>query len=158
MKPSMLNLSIADLHRIVGGELQLGLMPPLAGVHEPIRRVIVDSSSARPGDLFWAIATPGYDGACSAEEAFTRGAIGIVSSTRKVAPWAGKFSLQVADANESLRKLIDYEKIRRLGRRCKPLAYHDGDTTGMIASLMSGGTISFDDIVQLAARRKSLVA
>jgi UDP-N-acetylmuramyl pentapeptide synthase len=158
MKSSMLNLSIADLHRIIGGELQLGLMPPLAGVLEPIRRVIVDSSAARPGDVFWAIAAAGYDGACSAEEAFTRGAIGVVSSTRKVAPWAGKFSLQVADANESLRKLIEYEKARRLGRRCKPLAYHNGDTTGMIASLISGATISFDEIVQLAAQRKALVA
>jgi UDP-N-acetylmuramyl pentapeptide synthase len=154
----MLNLSIADLHRVVGGELQLGLMPPLAGVLEPVRRVIVDSSNARPGDVFWALATAGYDGACSAEEAYTRGAIGVVSSTRKVAPWAGKFSLQVGDANDALRKLIEHERTRRLGRRCKPLTYHDGDTTGMIASLMSGGKISFDEIVQIAARRKVLVA
>jgi UDP-N-acetylmuramyl pentapeptide synthase len=154
----MLNTSIADLQRIVGGELQLGLMPPLAGVLEPIRRVIVESSGARPGDVFWATSGPGYDGACSAEEAFTRGALGVVTSTRKVAPWAGKFMLRVADANEALRKFIEHEKLKHLGRRCKPLAYHEGDTTGMIASCMWGAPIAFDEIIQLAARRKARVA
>lgn len=153
----MLNLSIAELQRVTGGELQLGLMPPFAGKLEPIRRAIVDSTAARPGDVFWAIAAPGYDGARYAEEAFTRGALGVVVSTRHVEPWAGKFTLRVTDANAALSKLIEHEKLKRTARRCKPLAYHDGDTTGMIASLIYGGSVSLEQIIEHASR-KVLVA
>src|SRR5262245_34413055 len=98
----MLNLCIEELHRIVGGEVRLGLMPPLAGTLEPLRRVVVDSSRARPGDVYWALVGPDYDGAQTAEEAFTRGALGVVVSSRSVEPWAGKFVLRVPDANQAL--------------------------------------------------------
>jgi hypothetical protein len=144
----MLNLCIDELQRVVGGEVRLGLMPPLAGTLEPLRRVVVDSSRARPGDVYWALVAPDYDGAHTAEEAFTRGALGVVVSSRNVEPWAGKFVLQVSDANQALRDLAEHQRLRSLGRRRSPAPFHDGDSTGMVAALLSGGPITVEAILQ----------
>lgn len=154
----MLNLSIAELHNAVGGELELGLMPPLAGKLEPIRRVVVDSAATRPGDVFWALFGEGYEGSRTAEEAFARGGLGIVTSTRQVAPWAGKFTLRVANANEALYQLAQHERLKNLGRRRKAPAFQIGDTTGMVAALLKGRDIPLDQILIHLARRKMLIA
>jgi UDP-N-acetylmuramyl pentapeptide synthase len=153
----MLNLCIEDLQRIVGGEVKLGLMPPLAGTLEPLRRVVVDSSRARPGDVYWALTGTNYDGACTAEEAFARGALGIVVSSRPVEPWAGKFVLRVPDANEALLRLSEYERLRALGRQRRPPPFHGGDSTGMVAALLSGGNVTVDAIVQCRSQNQTCV-
>lgn len=154
----MLNLCIAELHGVIGGDIQLGLMPPLAGKLEPIRRVVVDSAAARPGDVFWALVGPGYEGSRMAEEAFARGALGVVTSTRYIEPWAGKFSVRVADANEALCKLAAHEQLKPVPRRRKPLPFHEGDTTGMVAALLGGGNVSLEALIKEVSRRKVLVA
>jgi len=101
----MLNLSIGDLAEITNGCLRLGTMPPVAGESEPIRRVVLDSHDARPGDVYWAAAGLSFEGAALAESAFAHGALGVVASARRVEPWAGKFVLDVADANLALSRL-----------------------------------------------------
>jgi UDP-N-acetylmuramyl pentapeptide synthase len=151
----MLQLCIEELNKIVGGEVKLGLMPPLAGQLEPIRRVIVDSSVARPGDVYWALFGHGYDGANTAEEAYARGALGVVASSRRVEPWAGKFALRVADANLALSALAEHEQIRRRASTRRPPAFHDGDTTGMVAAMLRGASVSVADVLETVSRRTS---
>ena len=101
----MFNLSIGDLADITNGTLRLGTMPPLAGESEPVRRVVLDSHDARPGDVYWAVTGPSFEGAALAENAFAHGALGVVTSGNRVEPWAGKFVLDVADANLALSRL-----------------------------------------------------
>lgn len=151
----VLHLCISDLQKILGGELTLGMMPPLAGKLEPLRRVVVDSSAARPGDVYWAITGPGYDGAQMAEEAYARGALGVVVSSRHVEPWAGKFTLRVEDSNAALYMLAENERLRNLGRRLKPLPYHQGDTTGMVALLFRGDPVKIEQIIERLNQRRT---
>ena len=97
----MEQLTIRDIAQIAGGVLNLGDMPPLGGELEPVSRVVVDSRDVREGDVFWAM--PG--GEFYAEDAFTRGALGVVAAGRHVEPWAGKFSMRVDDTKWSLWQL-----------------------------------------------------
>jgi UDP-N-acetylmuramyl pentapeptide synthase len=149
----MLDLCIDELSRVVGGETRLGLMPPLAGHLEPIRRIVVDSAMARPGDVYWALVGAGFDGARTAEEAFARGALGVVTSSRPIEPWAGKFVVRVPNANQALCQLAEHERLRYLGRRCKPVPFHAGDTTGMVAAMLRGDKIAIEDLVHQMSRR-----
>jgi hypothetical protein len=151
----MMNLCIEELQRIVGGEVQLGLMPPLAGKLEPLRRVVVDSSAARPGDVYWALVGEDFDGARMAEEAFARGALGVVASSRHVEPWAGKFVLTVRDANVALHTLAEHERRRSLGRHRKTSSFHEGDSTGMVAALLNGRSVPVDTILQCVSRQSA---
>jgi UDP-N-acetylmuramyl tripeptide synthase len=154
----MLDLCIEDLNRIVGGDVALGLMPPLAGRLEPIRRLVVDSSVARPGDVYWALCGPGFDGAMTAEEAYARGALGVVVSSRQVEPWAGKFALRVANTNHALTVLAEYEQVRRSARRQRPLAIERGDSTSLVAAMLHGAAVSVEELIEQVARRRSCMA
>jgi len=97
----MEQLTIRDIAGIAGGVVKLGDLPPLGGELEPVGRIVVDSRDVQHGDLFWAM--PG--GAVYAEDAFARGALGVVTTGRHVEPWAGKFSILVDDTKWSLWQL-----------------------------------------------------
>lgn len=97
---TMNHLCIRDLTEIVGGRLRLGCLPPLGGELEPLGPVVVDCSRVKHGDTYWELAETG--GPSRADEAFARGALGVVVSGRAVEPWAGKFSLEVEDARAAL--------------------------------------------------------
>lgn len=79
-------------------------MPPLAGEFEPVRRVVTEMGEVGEGDVYWATPpVPGLAAGC-VEEAFARGALGVVVAGRRVEPWAGRFVLEV---NDSAQKLGD---------------------------------------------------
>ena len=99
------DLCIRDLAAIIGGSLQLGSMPPLGGELEPICRVVTDTRHVKPGDVFWGLAGERSDGSLMAEDAFARGALGVVVAGRHVEPWAGKFTIRVADVNKAFGRL-----------------------------------------------------
>lgn len=110
----MNKMCIRDLAELLGGRLQLGAMPPLGGDLEPIGRIVVDCRQIQAGDVFWATMRDGQ-AADHAEEAFARGALGVVAG-RRVEPWAGKFSLEVPDACSALDSLLNAARNRFSGR------------------------------------------
>jgi UDP-N-acetylmuramoyl-tripeptide--D-alanyl-D-alanine ligase len=118
MNPERANmtLSIADLHRIVGGRLRLGAMPPRDGEFSAIGPIVTDSRAIRCGDLFWGLAGATHDGSHFAEDALSRGACGVVTSGRWVAPWAGRWSLEVEDTAAALCRLAAWNCDRFSGR------------------------------------------
>jgi UDP-N-acetylmuramoyl-tripeptide--D-alanyl-D-alanine ligase len=113
---SMNGLSIADLAEIVGGHLHFGSMPPLGGSWEPSGHVAVDIRDVQPGDIFWALETSDEDAGERVPEAFIRDASGVVTSDRRIEPWAGKFSIQVEDTRWALWQLARWLRQRFPGR------------------------------------------
>lgn len=99
----MNDLCIRDLTDIVGGRLRLGCLPPLGGELEPLGAVVVDCERVAQGDTYWELDCE--SGASRADEAFARGALGVVVSGRRVEPWAGTFSLEVDDTRAALGRL-----------------------------------------------------
>lgn len=112
----MNRLCIQDLARITGGRLRLGSLPPLGGDMEPIGRVVVDARDVLPGDVFWSLDNGVHDRAGRAEEAFARGAVGIVTAGQEVEPWAGKFSILVDDARWALWQLAAWSRRQFFGQ------------------------------------------
>lgn len=100
----MSTLSTGELAAIVGGRLRLGSMPPLGGDLEPIGRLSLDSRVIAPGEVFWGLAGQS-DAAGLPEEAYARGALGVVVAGRRVEPWAGTFSIEVDDPKWALWQL-----------------------------------------------------
>jgi UDP-N-acetylmuramoyl-tripeptide--D-alanyl-D-alanine ligase len=98
-------LCLRQLAETIGGQLQLGSMPPLGGDLEPVGRVVTDVRHVRPGDVYWALETSSYNVAARAEEAFAQAAAGAVVSGRRLEPWAGTFSLVVEDPPWALWQL-----------------------------------------------------
>jgi UDP-N-acetylmuramoyl-tripeptide--D-alanyl-D-alanine ligase len=107
-----MQLSIGELCELLGGQLRLGSMPPRDGHLTPLGRIIADSRQVNAGDVFWGLRGERTDGAHYAEEAYTRGATGVVTSGRWVAPWAGRWSLEVADANAALASFAAWQRAR----------------------------------------------
>lgn len=98
---NMNSWSIRDLARACGGRLTLGAMPPVGGELEPVGRLVADLQELQPGDVYWEL---GGTRRPFAEEAFARGACGVVVSGRHVEPWAGKFTIEVSCPQEALRR------------------------------------------------------
>ena len=105
-----MQLTIGELHELLGGTLRMGAMPPCDGDATLVGRVAIDSRTIEPGDVFWGLRGPQFDGANFAEEAFVRGASGVVVSGRRVEPWAGRWSLEVNDSFEALWQLAAWSR------------------------------------------------
>lgn len=101
----MFALTIRELAETIGGRLSLGSMPPLGGDLDPVGRIATDSRQVQAGELFWGLKGRRSDGSRFAEEAFLRGAKGVVVSGRHVEPWAGTFSIEVEDSAWALWQL-----------------------------------------------------
>ncbi len=112
----MNRLCIQELAEITGGRLRLGSLPPLGGEMEPVGRVAVDLRDVLPGDVFWPLETGEYDNAGRAEEAFARGAMGVLAGHRNVEPWAGKFSIGVEDTRWALWQLAAWSRRQFFGQ------------------------------------------
>jgi UDP-N-acetylmuramoyl-tripeptide--D-alanyl-D-alanine ligase len=97
-----MHLTLGELHELLSGTLRLGEMPPCDGESTLVGRVSIDSRTIEPGDVFWGLAGSCHDGSHFAEEALVRGAVGVVISGRRVEPWAGRWSLEVADSHGAL--------------------------------------------------------
>lgn len=110
-----MHLSLGELHAILGGQLRQGAMPPRDGEHSAIGRIVTDARAVRSGDVFWALDSSEFNGPHFAEEAFARGATGVVTSRRWAAPWAGCWSLEVEDAQTALSQLAHWHRQRLAG-------------------------------------------
>src|SRR5690606_538970 len=95
-------LCSGDLADITGGDLRLGILPPLGGEWEPVHRVVTDSQIVRRGDVFWDLPRSRSEPGACLEEAFARGAVGVVTSRPSVEPWAGAFIVHVQDSHRAL--------------------------------------------------------
>jgi UDP-N-acetylmuramyl pentapeptide synthase len=145
-----MKLSIGELAKAVHGSLSLGSLPPLAGPFEPVRRIVVESRLAKPGDVYWGLIVPGLDGALLAEDAYLRGAFGVVVSGRHVEPWAGRFSIQVQDANLALAELA----AERLDRKPHgPLKNTDNaDSTDLVQAMLAGYSVNLEMVLDRLSR------
>lgn len=112
----MNRLSIQDLAHIVGGKLTLGQMPPLAGDCEPIGRVAAKLADVQAGDVFWDLGRRNPHSPEFLDEAYSRGALGVVTAGRQAEPWAGRFALHVEDAAWSLWQLAHWVRESYFGR------------------------------------------
>ncbi len=114
-RPLMCSLVLSELAFETGGQLVVDAMPPLAGDDSPVGRIVTDSRQVRPGDVFWALAGPRYDGNHFLEEAFARGAAGVVTHRETLAPWAGGWALRVEDTRWALWQLAAAVRYRFQG-------------------------------------------
>ena len=97
-----MNLCLQDMADLTGGELTLGLMPPLAGAWEAVGRIIFAAQEVQPSDVLWCL----NDDGCDCQVAFSRGAAGVVSQQR-LTPWPGRFCLQVEDGALALSQVAE---------------------------------------------------
>ena len=95
-KTMHLPLSIRQLANALHGTVRLGQLPPLDGLATNAERVVFTPYAAQPGTLFWDLSTFPSASMYFPEEAFLRGATGIISP-RRIEPWAGRYSIQVTD-------------------------------------------------------------
>ena len=102
----MFNLCIAELNDIIEGSVSLGAMPPLAGLFEPVGRVVVDVREVRNRDVLWMFESPSRQAGYQADDAFSRGALGVVVAGRRIEPWAGKFCVNVTDSIAALHRMM----------------------------------------------------
>src|SRR5438552_13903810 len=98
-----MNLCLIDLAELTGGRLHLATMPPIDGVLARLGRIVLSLDAVDQSDVFWPLARRPGD----IEMAFLQGASGVVSSSRRIEPWPGRFCLQVIDPLAALRLLID---------------------------------------------------
>jgi UDP-N-acetylmuramoyl-tripeptide--D-alanyl-D-alanine ligase len=105
-----MQLTVGELHEMLGGTLRFGDMPPCDGDSALVGRVATDSRAIEPDEVFWGIVGPRFDGSKFAEEAFVRGASGAVVSGRRVEPWAGRWSLEVTDSFAALWQLAAWSR------------------------------------------------
>jgi UDP-N-acetylmuramoyl-tripeptide--D-alanyl-D-alanine ligase len=72
-------------------------------------RIVTDSRQVEPGDIFWALSGPNYDGACFIEEALRRRAQGVVAARRETAPEKG-WILNVDDTQRALEQWARWKR------------------------------------------------
>ncbi len=112
----MPDFSLRELAEIVGGRLNFGTMPPVDGDGLSMGRIVTDSRQVTPDDVFWALAGSRHNGAHFVDEAFERGATGVVVARRDVEPWAGRWSLRLDDAEWGLWQLAEATRCRFAGQ------------------------------------------
>jgi UDP-N-acetylmuramoyl-tripeptide--D-alanyl-D-alanine ligase len=110
----MAHLTLPQLHEAIGGELLLSTTT--AGESAaPIGRVVVDSRQVQPRDIFWALPGLSRDGADFLDDAFRRGAAGVVTA-RTATPSPGRWLLKVADPLLALWNLARWKRRHFAGR------------------------------------------
>jgi UDP-N-acetylmuramoyl-tripeptide--D-alanyl-D-alanine ligase len=112
----MRDLTLHQLHEVLGGRLRLATLAPRGGEQSPIERIVTDSREIQPGDTFFGLAGRRVDGSSFAEHAFRRGATGVVVAGRYIQPPPGCWSLQVDDVAAALLKLAEWSRERFRGR------------------------------------------
>lgn len=90
----------------------MGAMPPCDGETTLVGPVVADSREVEPDEVFWGLVGSRFNGAHFAEEAFVRGASGVVVSGRRVEPWAGRWALEVEDSQRSMWQLAAWNRSR----------------------------------------------
>jgi UDP-N-acetylmuramoyl-tripeptide--D-alanyl-D-alanine ligase len=92
--------TIAELNDVIGGRLCAGCMFDDTA-DAPLGRVQSDSRQIEPGDLFWALRGPNFEGEQFVGQAFDRGAAGAVVA-REVAVPEGHWVIRVSETYRAL--------------------------------------------------------
>ncbi len=88
--------TLHDLRQAITGQCRLiGALRDVA--QSPIRRVVIDSREVQAGDVFWALRGRHVDGSRFVDDAFRRGASGVVCRNSSVRPPIGCWALVVED-------------------------------------------------------------
>ncbi|MBX7166392.1 MAG: UDP-N-acetylmuramoyl-tripeptide--D-alanyl-D-alanine ligase [Pirellulales bacterium] len=124
-----MSIGLKQLVEAVGGELR----PAAGGLeaaawHAPLR-VVTHSAAVQPGDVFWALRGAQHEGSRFAQEAFARGAAGVVADREGVAPPTGHWTLQVPDALAALGRLAAWCRHRFSGPVIAVTGSHGKTTT-----------------------------
>lgn len=112
----MSGLSLRELHAAIGGQLALATLPPLGGCSVPLGRIVTALDQITPGDVYWDVENRRASRDWNAEEAFFRGAQGVICSGPRPEPWAGRFTLEVADPAAALEQLVAQLRTNYRGR------------------------------------------
>ncbi len=80
----------------------------------PVGRVVIDSRQVEPGDVFWGLTGSHSDGSAFADEAFSRGAAGVVVNRPVQAP-EGCWALIVDDTLRALHDWAGWHRQRFTG-------------------------------------------
>jgi UDP-N-acetylmuramoyl-tripeptide--D-alanyl-D-alanine ligase len=130
----MPEFSTGKLSKAIDGQLCFGSLPPLGGHYEPAGRIVTDVERVQEEDVFWAL--PGRQQ--FAEQAFIRGASGVIVCGRHVEPWAGKYSIQVDDSYAALERLARWSRAQFAGTLISVAGKADvSTTTRAIRTLLS---------------------
>ncbi len=100
--------TIGELSRVIGGRLRRGVMLDPAD-DTPLGPIQSDSRQVEPGDIFWALQGPKYQGEKFVDEAFRRGAAGAIVSHEVAVP-DYHWTLCVDDTHKAL---VDWARWRR---------------------------------------------
>ena len=111
-----MEVTLKQLHEIVGGRLRLATLAPRHGENGRIGRVVVDSRQVQAGDVFWGLPGSTFNGGEFAGEALARGAQGMVVGKRYVQPAPRSWALEVDDAQQALFRLAAWNRQRFAGR------------------------------------------
>jgi UDP-N-acetylmuramoyl-tripeptide--D-alanyl-D-alanine ligase len=106
----MFNLNLKQLHEIVGGRLRLATLAPRDGESARVGRIVTDTRQLAPGDIFWGLRGPRFDGSEFAADAYERGAVGVVVAGKYIQPWPGRWSLEVNDGLKALSQLAAWNR------------------------------------------------
>ena len=128
-----MNLTLGEISTAIGGH-------PVGHSGVNVRGYSIDSRSLKPGELFFALTGPRFDGHDYIDEAARRGAAGAVVSVNK--RWVGIRNLPcigVDSTVDALQQLAQSVR-RRWGRRIIAITGSAGKTTTkeMVATLLGG--------------------
>ncbi len=123
-----MHLSLHELERLTGGRRLDAASLPRQSAGAALGRVRIDSREIEPGDVFWALPGRNAAGSDFANDAYQRGAIGVVSQSAAVSPPAGRWALAVEDAQRALWQ-VAAEQRRRFGGRLIAVTGSVGKTT-----------------------------
>jgi UDP-N-acetylmuramoyl-tripeptide--D-alanyl-D-alanine ligase len=71
--------------------------------------IVIDSRRVEPGSVFWALRGPNHDGASFVDEAFRRGAVGVVVDKAVDVP-EGCWAVWVEDTHQALRQWAQWKR------------------------------------------------
>lgn len=100
--------TLQDLNRAIGGQLLGKSAAPDAAMLR-LGRVRTDSRRVEAGEVFWALRGPNHDGADFVEEAFDRGAAGVVAGNEVRVP-EGRWAVRAEDTREGLRRWAQWKR------------------------------------------------
>ncbi|HUT10888.1 MAG TPA: UDP-N-acetylmuramoyl-tripeptide--D-alanyl-D-alanine ligase [Thermoguttaceae bacterium] len=99
-------------------EATRGHMLPASAVRDSeavlLGPVVTDSRQVEAGDVFWALKGPNHNGAHFAEQAFQRGAAGVVTTKRVEVP-KGCWAVSVGDTQQALWQWAGWRRRRFTG-------------------------------------------
>ncbi len=105
--------TVHDLAKATSGRIL-----PTRRIHDAataaVGRIVSDSRQVSPGDVFWALQGPNYDGDCFLSDAFSRGAQGAVAARIEDPPENG-WVLQVDDTQQALEQWARCKRRRFTG-------------------------------------------